>query len=67
MPSEIYMLCNAYESGVGHGLQQDGHDSKNGTLYASKDLNEAYQIGYEFGVVRALRRESSETQQITGL
>ena len=23
MISEIYMICNAYESGVGHGFQDD--------------------------------------------
>ena len=48
MPSKIYMICNSYESGYGHGLQDDGLDLSK-TPHADHDQGEAYQIGYEAG------------------
>ena len=50
MISEVYRICDAYESGVGHGQKDDKHDNKSSDLYAEKDMNEAYQIGYAFGL-----------------
>lgn len=50
--SRVFMICDAYESGMGHGLQQDGH--YNGSLYFSDpECAEAYTIGYELGAERA--------------
>lgn len=49
MPSRVYVICNAYESGVGHGWQNDGHDNADNSLYDDAELNEAYQIGYKEG------------------
>ena len=43
---KVYMICNAYESGFGHGLNNDG---LNGDYYSDSELNEAYKIGYEAG------------------
>jgi hypothetical protein len=47
MPSKIYiyMICNAYESGVDHGQEDDSLPA----CYGDDDLNEAYHIGHEFG------------------
>lgn len=46
----VFELCNAYESGIGHGLQKD--DAVN--PYPPRTQNaEAYQIGYEEGARRA--------------
>lgn len=58
MVSKVYMICDAYESGVGHGLQGDGHDNSKGNLFGdNKDLNEAYCIGYKLGDERRKRKE----------
>lgn len=39
-------ICNAYESGVGHGLKKDGL----GSPYSPGDNEDAaYKFGYEFG------------------
>lgn len=48
MPSRIFMICNSYESGFGHGIQGDGLDLSK-TPHADSELGEAYQIGYEAG------------------
>lgn len=50
--SEVYMLCDAYESGIGHGLKGDGKD---GSYYADPRFSEAYRVGYKFGEARAKR------------
>jgi hypothetical protein len=42
------MICNAYESGFGHGLASDGMDLSK-TPHSDPELGEAYQIGYEAG------------------
>jgi hypothetical protein len=42
----IFEICNAYESGVGHGKNNDGHEKG---PFSNKKLNEAYEIGYNFG------------------
>ncbi len=44
--SRVYQICNAYESGYGHGYQNNG---KNGEYYSDPELNEAYKIGYNNG------------------
>jgi len=48
--SKIYMICNAYESGFGHGVNNDG---LTGDYYADPEHNEAYKIGYDAGVERS--------------
>jgi len=47
MISEVFMVCDAYESGVGKGLRASKHANpwKEGT-----EEQEAYKIGYEFGM-----------------
>jgi hypothetical protein len=54
MVSRIFKICDAYESGVGHGLQRDGHkDGK--AIFADAELAEAYEIGYELGDERSTK------------
>lgn len=52
--SKVYMICNAYESGVGHGFKMDGliNPHREGT-----DEYEAYDIGYEAGVEQRKEKE----------
>jgi len=51
MPSRIFMICNSYESGFGHGAKADGLDLSK-TPHGDPELGEAYQIGYEEGLER---------------
>lgn len=48
---DLQAICDAYESGVGHGLERDGH--MDGDVYANPDLADAYEIGYAEGARRA--------------
>lgn len=54
MPSKVFMICNSYESGYGHGLANDGLDLSK-TPHADPEQGEAYQIGYEEGCAAARR------------
>jgi hypothetical protein len=46
---EVDEICDAYESGMGHGLKQDGHQSS----YWSAAEAKAYNLGYKLGEERA--------------
>ena len=48
MPSRVWLICNSYESGYGHGLKNDGLDLSK-TPHDDPELGEAYQIGYDTG------------------
>lgn len=48
--SQVFMICDAYESGMGHGLQRDGHCL---AVFTNPEHTEAYRIGYELGEKRA--------------
>lgn len=48
---DIFAICDAYESGIGHGLQLDGH--KSGAIFGNPECGKAYEIGYELGEERA--------------
>lgn len=48
---DIFAICDAYESGIGHGLQRDGH--KSGAIFGNPECGMAYEIGYEEGEERA--------------
>jgi len=48
MPSRIYIICDSYESGYGHGIRNDGFDLSK-TPHGDPECGEAYQIGYEAG------------------
>lgn len=52
MVSRVFEICNAYESGYGHGLKRDGLDLSK-TPHADAEVGEAYQIGYEAGAERS--------------
>lgn len=53
MISEVFMICDAYESGIGHGLQRDGLINPYDKM---SKLHEAYKIGYELGVQRTAQQ-----------
>jgi len=55
MVSRVYMICDRYESGYGHGLRNDGLDLSR-TPHADVELGEAYQIGYEAGKAENAKR-----------
>ena len=44
--SKVFEICNAYETGVGHGQKKDGHTAG---PYSDPELNEAYEMGYSLG------------------
>lgn len=44
--SRIFIICNAYESGYGHGTQLDGLPNP---YTEGSEEHEAYSIGYESG------------------
>jgi len=48
MVSRVFMIVDAYESGVGHGLQNDGLDDGD-AYYADYECAEAYTLGYQKG------------------
>ena len=52
MVSKVYMICNAYESGYGHGL--DGKDDYCNPYREGIDEHEAYAIGRTEGAKRRL-------------
>ena len=48
---DVFAICDAYESGIGHGLQLDFH--KSGAIFGNPECGKAYEIGYEEGEERA--------------
>ena len=46
MVSRVFEICNAYESGYGHGYEKD---RKRGDYYHDPELCEAYKLGYDNG------------------
>ena len=50
MVSKVYMICNAYESGYGHGL--DGKDDYCNPYKEGTEEYEAYAIGRDQGAER---------------
>lgn len=68
MASKILMICDAYESGIGHGLQRDGLDLSK-TPHGDPECGDAYQIGYELGFERSkpsTNTASKESAQVAG-
>lgn len=58
--SVIHRICNAYESGYGHGYTQDEMPSPYPEI-SDPELNEAYRIGYEAGMQMAQATAYSST------
>lgn len=48
MVSRVAQVCDAYESGIGHGMKNDGLPAP----YNDVELIEAYQIGYKMGQIK---------------
>jgi hypothetical protein len=59
MISKVFMICNAYESGFGHGLKKDGLDLSK-SPHGDLECGEAYQTGYEEGFERATEAEKAK-------
>lgn len=51
--SDVFFICNAYESGFGHGAKNDGLND--GSIFANKQQGEAYEFGYAEGLKRSKR------------
>lgn len=60
MPSRIYIICNSYESGFGHGYKNYGLDLSK-TPHGDPGCAEAYQIGYEEGYDRYMQGRDAMT------
>jgi hypothetical protein len=59
---EVEHICDAYESGIGHGLQRDGHSD--GTVFANPDLGVAYVYGYREGESRAQPLQQEDERRL---
>ena len=53
--SKVFKICNAYETGVGHGQKKDGYTAG---PYSDPELNEAYEMGYSLGFAISEPHES---------
>lgn len=60
--SRVFEICNAYESGYGHGVN---HDGLNSGPFVDDELNEAYEIGYNAGFA-AIDDIDKEAREIHG-
>lgn len=54
MVSKVYMICFAYEQGMGSGLKRNGVSNP---YKPSSDEHEAWGIGYSEGEKRAVEEE----------
>lgn len=61
---EILAICDAYESGIGHGLQRDGHSS--GAIWSDPECGQAYELGYAEGLGRSEPEARIVGQQTKG-
>lgn len=66
--SMIYRTCHAYESGMGHGLQADGFDNRDGDLFSDPRENEAFKLGYRQGLrLRKAQGQDVATREVQRL
>lgn len=63
MPSKVFMICDAYESGLGHGLQNDGL-TVDKTPFGDPDHSEAYDIGFRKGLMQHFDTYKKQEQKI---
>lgn len=54
--SRVFEICNAYESGVGHGVQRDEHTGEG--IFNDSELTEAYKLGYGEGSQQAVKADA---------
>jgi len=57
--TDVFMVCNAYESGVGQGMKRSGYKNP---YQPGSDEHEAWKIGYDFGVERSEPDKSANTE-----
>ena len=60
---DVFFICDAYESGFGHGAKNDGLND--GSIFADKRHGEAYELGYAEGLKRSKREQPAK--QCNGL
>lgn len=61
--SDVFFICDAYESGFGHGAKNDGLND--GSIFADSRHGEAYELGYSEGLKRSKRaQEQAEREPI---
>ncbi len=58
--SKVFMICDAYESGVGHGF---GGNNKGNPYPTGTDDYEAYGYGYERGLENKREMEEEEKKK----
>ena len=59
--SRVFMICDAYESGMGKGLKRK---PRMRNIFGNPEHEEAYQIGYELGFERSLESKSKTPKKI---
>lgn len=57
--SNVFIICEAYESGVGKGAANSKF--KEGIFVKGTDEQEAYTLGYEFGLKKYNDKKDSES------
>ena len=55
--TKVFEICNAYETGYGHGYQQDGKNRD----YSDSDLNKAYKYGYDIGFDKRVEETNAKS------
>lgn len=48
---DVFFICDAYESGFGHGAKNDGLND--GSIFSDSRHGEAYELGYAVGLKRS--------------
>lgn len=61
MTTNVFAICDAYESGMGKGLQ--GSTRLIGA-FADPDCEDAYQIGFALGLERSIKELKSEVNEL---
>ena len=54
MVSKVFRICDAYESGMGHGMNRDGFSK---SPHADPEEAEAYEEGYQLGFERSSNKK----------
>jgi adenylosuccinate synthase len=57
--TKVFMICCAYESGVGHGFEMDGLPNP---YLPNTDEHEAYEYGYSEGIDKRMGEMDDETK-----
>jgi len=61
MISKVFIICSAYESGVGHGFELDELPNP---YKKNTDEHEAYDLGYKEGISQRYAMENKDAEGI---